>query len=181
MKRLYYLAESMQSTQAISDDLHQAGITDWNFHVLSRSNESGLYRRHIHSANITHKSDLIHSAERGIVFGFFTGILLAAFLALVPLYGTTIGGLAIFFILLLGVLLGGWVGGFVGIQKENYKIARFHDKLEQGYFLIMIDVSVGEQQLVHQLMQIRHPKAQFCTEGSSIITPFHHPAPLKTS
>ena len=63
MKRLYYLTESMESTEQISDDLHKAGVTDWNFHVVSKHHEAGLYRRHIHSANIIHKSDIVHSAE----------------------------------------------------------------------------------------------------------------------
>lgn len=179
MKRLYYLTQSMESTQSISDDLHNSGVTDWNFHVLSKQNESGLYRRHIHSANLTHKSDIVHSAERGAIIGFVFGILLAWFLSNVPVFGIPISGSAPYFVILFGLMFGGWFGGFLGIQTENYKIKRFHDQLEIGRYLIMIDVEVGQEQLVRDIMNSKHPEARYYTDGSSVITPFHKPKPVE--
>lgn len=175
MKRLYYLTKSMESTEQISDDLHKAGVTDWNFHVVSKQREAGLYRRHIHSANLLHKSDIVHSAERGVVIGFVAGLICSWFLSTVPVFGTTIGGSTVFFVILFSVLLGGWLGGFYGIQTENYKLRRFHDKIEEGYFLILVDVEVGQEEIVREVMESRHQEATFCVEGSSVITPFHHP------
>ncbi|WP_196138768.1 hypothetical protein [Aliikangiella sp. G2MR2-5] len=175
MKRLYYLTDTMESTESIADDLHKAGVVDWNFHVLSKQRESGLYRRHIHSANWFHKSDIIHSLERGIIFGLGTGALLAWVLSIVPVFGDTISGAAVGFVMLFSVFLGGWLGGFIGIQTENYKIRRFHDKLEQGYFLIMVDVEVGQEDIVREVMSQKHQEANFATDGSSVVTPFHQP------
>ena len=175
MKRLYYISKTMESTEGVSNDLHSAGVTDWNFHVMSKNNESGLYRRNIHSANTLHKSDIIHSAERGIFFGFFIGLALAWLLSMESLVGITINSNVSIVVVIFCVLFGGWAGGFVGIQTENYKITRFHDKLEEGYFLIMIDVVAGQEELVHQLMKKQHPEAIFCVDGSTVITPFHHP------
>jgi len=175
MKRLYYLTESMESTESISDDLHNAGVTDWNFHVVSKHHEAGLYRRHIHSANLLHKSDIVHCAERGVVVGFVGGILASWFLANVPVFSTTIGQGTAMLVILFGVLLGGWLGGFVGIQTENYKLKRFHDKIEEGYFLILVDVEVGQEEIVREIMEKRHQEAQYAVSGSSVITPFHEP------
>ncbi|WP_156497956.1 hypothetical protein [Oleiphilus sp. HI0043] len=42
MKRLYYLSPSIDSVDQVSKDLHEHGITDWNFHIIS-TNEEGLY------------------------------------------------------------------------------------------------------------------------------------------
>lgn len=175
MKRLYYLTQSMESTESISDDLHQAGVTDWNFHVISKQHEAGLYRRHIHSANLFHKSDIIHSAERGVIIGFIAGVLLSWFLSVVPVFGTTIGGSAVLMVILFSVLIGGWLGGFVGIQTENYKIRRFHDQIEAGYFLILVDVEVGQEEIVREVMDKKHQEAKYMISGSSVITPFHEP------
>lgn len=175
MKRLYYLTESMESTEGISNDLHKAGVTDWNFHVVSKHREGGLYRRHIHSANLFHKSDIIHSAERGVVVGFASGLLASWLLSVVPVFGETISGGTALSVIIFGVLLGGWLGGFVGIQTENYKLRRFHDKIEEGYFLILVDVEVGQEEMVREVMERKHQEAEYVVSGSSIVTPFHEP------
>ena len=39
MKRLYYLTDSINCAQNISDKLHQKGITDWNFHIMSKNKD----------------------------------------------------------------------------------------------------------------------------------------------
>jgi hypothetical protein len=41
MKRLYYLSSSIESVEQVSNDLHEKGITDWNFHIISKD-EAGL-------------------------------------------------------------------------------------------------------------------------------------------
>lgn len=172
MKRLYYLTKSIQTTESVSTDLHQAGITDWNFHVMSKDNESGLYRRHIHSANVFHKSDVIHLAERGLLIGFVVGLVVTVVLSSTTIFGIAASGTALMFSVLACSFFGAWLGGFVGIQSENYKIKRFHDKLEAGYYLIMVDVEVEQHKLVTELMRTKHADAEYCAAGSSIITPF---------
>ena len=46
MRRLYYIADDLPTTRAISETLHDEGISDWNFHVVAKD-EDGLYRHHI--------------------------------------------------------------------------------------------------------------------------------------
>ena len=41
MKCLYYLAPALESTRAISDDLHAVGVKDWYIHVII-NDEAGL-------------------------------------------------------------------------------------------------------------------------------------------
>ena len=41
MKCLYYLAPTLVSAHHISDDLHDAGIDDWFFHIMCKD-EAGL-------------------------------------------------------------------------------------------------------------------------------------------
>lgn len=168
MKRLYYLTRNIESTESISKDLHAAGITDWNFHVLSK-NEAGLYRRQIHSANTFHKSDLIHGAERGAIYGLAAGL----FLALVLWAGSAVSSsIALLATVIFSTLFGAWLGGFIGIQRENYKIKRFHDQIERGHYLIMVDIDVGQELMVRGIMSKRHPEAHIAGVDSSIILPF---------
>ena len=40
MRRLYYLAEDLETTRTISETLHTEGIKNWNFHVLAKDGRS---------------------------------------------------------------------------------------------------------------------------------------------
>ena len=180
MKRLFYLTKNINSTQSISDDLHQAGITDWNFHVLSKQHEGELYRRHIHSADTFQKSGIIYCAERGVCIGLILGIVFALFLSIFPLFDVDLSAMDLFFVIAFGVLSGGWTGGFIGIQIENHQIKRFHNKLEKGYYLIMVDVERSQMHLVQELMKSKHPEAKLNVEDSSVVIPSYQPESIKS-
>lgn len=171
MKRLYYLTDSLDSAEGISKDLHQAGVTDWNFHVLSKD-EAGLYKRHIHSANYLQKLDIIRDGERGAMIGFAVAVLVAWYLSSAEIFGSRPGALAYLTVLGVFTLFGAWMGGLVGLSSENQKIVQFHDEIESGRFLIMIDVKSGEEDRVRAVMAGRHPEAQFKRAGSTFVNPF---------
>jgi hypothetical protein len=171
MKRLYYLTDDIESCAGISRDLHEAGITDWNFHVLGKD-EAGLYKRQIHSAGYLHKLDIVRDAERGGMIGLLAAIVLAWYLSASDAFSghtSTLMYIAIFgFITMFGI----WAGGMVGLSTENQKIARYHDAIESGRFLVMLDVNVGEEEKLKDLMASRHPEAEFQRIGSTFINPF---------
>lgn len=169
MKRLYFITDSLDSAEAISNDVHKVGITDWNFHVMSR-NEAGLYKRHIHSSNLYHDNNVLRQAERGgllgalfgavlVVFGNFTGSMELSMWATISM---------IFFLMFTG----SWFGGFIGIQQENYKVTKFHDELDLGKYLVMIDVKPDQLHLVEDMMVEKHAEARHGGVGSTLILPF---------
>lgn len=171
MKRLYYLTDNIESTEQISKDLHAEGISDWNFHVLSKD-EAGLYKRHIHSANYLQKLDVIRNAERGAMLGFVASSLTALWVMTSEPFGSQTNGLVYVAIFGFITLFGAWTGGMVGLAKENQSIAQFHDAIEAGRFLIMIDVKAGEEGRLRELMVRRHPEAEFKSVGSTLVNPF---------
>ena len=166
MKRFYYLTSDIESVEKISQDLHEQGISDWNFHVLSKD-EAGLYRRHINSATPWQELDIVHSALRGTLIG--AGLSLIAGLAVMAF--TSFGVYSVFLLVVVGALFGTWAGGFVGISHENYKIARFHDDIEAGKYLVMVDVHPDEQHRVQEIMSKSHPEAEASGEDTTIINP----------
>lgn len=171
MKRIYYLTDTIDSTEQISKDLHSAGISDWNFHVLSKD-EAGLYKRHIHSANYFQRLDIIRNAERGAMLGLLVGIYGMIYINTSQPFGPDPGLMA--YVTVSGVLtlFGAWTGGLAGLGVENQKISRYHDDLEAGKYLVMIDVKAGEEDRVHDLMSQKHPEANFKRIGSTLINPF---------
>jgi len=154
--------------------MHQAGITDWNFHVLSKD-ENGLYKRHIHSANMLQKTDIIHGIEQGIVRGFLWGLGASMILSQIPIHGSILPLSVLISIQLASILLGGWHGSLFGYQSENYKIKPFHEKLEQGYYLIMIDVPKRQVAMVEELMMEEHSDVIFCNQDTTLVMPFDKP------
>ncbi len=169
MKRLYYLADNLDTVDEIAAALHRAGINDWNFHVLSKD-DAGLYKHHLHSATPLHRRDIVRTGERGALLGFGVG-LLAAIFAVLLLELSPVHSMIVFVIAVaLPTLFGAWVGGMVGLSLENHKIARFHRDIEAGRALLMIDVDRAHYSRIQLMMQ--GFGVQPGGEDSTLIAPF---------
>ncbi len=166
MKRLYYITSHIDSAEHIAVDMHNEGITDWNFHVLSKDRE-GLYRHHVHSANYLQEYDVIHSALRGGIIGLIIGFALCITINFVSGYTA----LSLPLLLLIGASFGSWLGALIGLTHENYKVARFHNEIEAGRYLIMVDVHKDEEAKIKTLMERYHPEALMSGEDSTLINP----------
>lgn len=167
MKRLYYLSPSLESVEQVSNDLHEKGITDWHFHIISKD-ESGLYSHHLSSASLIQRTDVVRFVERGLIAG---GVLAALFmmpLAYIEAFTLNVWVAVSFFC----VLFGSWAGFIGGISQENYKISRFHDHISAGQYLIMVDVGREHEQLIRCVMELRHPEAIAQGKSSVFTNPF---------
>ncbi len=171
MKRMYYLTGSLDSTEEISNDIHRAGITDWNFHVISKD-EAGLYRRHIHGANLFHKHDVIRNAEHGALVSLVLATFATIYTIAVEPFGPDTTGFIYVAIFGFITLFGAWLGGLTGLARENQSIAQFHGDIDAGQYLILIDVRAGQESAIKELMAGRHPEARLARVGSSIVNPF---------
>lgn len=172
MKRLYYLTGNLDSTEGISNDIHAAGITDWHFHVISKD-EAGLYRRHIHGATLFQKNEAIRYGERGALAGLALAVLLTMILMVDDSSG--LGGLGYLAVFGFITLFGAWVGGLLGLSTENRAIARFHDELEAGHDLILVDVRREQEEAIRRVMAEQHPEARLVEVGSTLVIPFDIP------
>lgn len=169
MKRLYYLADNLDTVDSVANALHRAGISDWHFHVLNKD-EAGLYKHHLHSATPLHRRDVIRTGERGALLGFGIGLLAAIISVLLlemsPTHSIVVFGVAI----VLPTLFGAWAGGLVGLSLENHKVERFHRDIEAGRSLLMIDVDRAHHNRVQLLLQSF--ALQPGGEDSTFIVPF---------
>lgn len=151
-RRLYYIADNLDTVDRAADLLQRQGIKGWNFHVLSKD-EAGLYRHHLHSATPLLTRDVWRLGERGALIGLVLGIGLS--LLVVGAFGFFQNRflIAALVITVLGTLHGAWVGGMAGLANENFKIKRFHNDIETGRFLLMIDVSGSARQSIAQALE----------------------------
>ena len=167
MKRLYYLLSDIDKLEQISDRLHAEGISDWRFHVLARD-EKGLIKHHLHSANFFMKRDVVHSGERGALVGAGVGLYLCAFIMPWSVAGPVVLGA----ILVAATLVCAWLGSLVGGFHENYKITRFHDQLDSGKYLVLVDVRREEEERIRELVHRLCPELSVAGTDSPFTNPF---------
>jgi hypothetical protein len=171
MRRLYYLAQDIDTTDAISVRLHAEGISDWNFHVLAKD-PSGLYSHHIHSALPHHDKDVIRIGEIGGLYGFFASLLGSLLVLFAGDFSWMSGWFDVLTMVVIGVLLGGLLGVRKGMRSENHRLATFHDDIEAGKHLIMVDVRKEDKPNIRELMNMEFRQVKYGGNESTFVRPF---------
>ena len=69
-------------------------------------------------------------------------------------------------------LFGAWEGGLVGIDSEHKKLAKFHDDLVAGKYLVLVYVRKHREQVVLKMMREKHPDAELVAVDSHFVNPF---------
>jgi hypothetical protein len=174
MQRIYYVTDSVEVTEAISERLHGFGISDWNFHVVAKD-EAGMIAHRIHRATLYQQLDIVHSGERYALLyaavGLVTGLLVAlrGWAPVEPDWVFVVG-----FAFFTG-FFGAWTGGLIGVSRENYKLAPFHADIEAGRYLLMIDVKQEQRSEVREMINMNFPTAEQRGKDSTTINPFAVP------
>ncbi len=170
MKCLYYVAPELESTSQVADDLHDVGIDDFFVHVIAKD-ESGLKKRQIHASNYLETLDVIREGFLGAAIGLFAGVVGCI---LLDQFGPfrNIPWYVYLALCAVATLFGAWEGGLIGVEKENKKLARFHDDIEAGKYVILIYARRDQESQVRHLMTRRHPEAEFAGVDSHFVNPF---------
>ncbi len=174
MRKLYYLTDNMISVEQVSKDLHEHGITYWNFCVHSKD-EVGLHKRRVHSASYLQQREVIRHGERGAIIGFIIATLAVLYVMVGKPFGEETHILVYIAIFGFITMFGAWAGGLSGLATENQSIAKFHDDVTAGKHLLMIDVKKEKEESVKQLMQKNHSEAEYKGSESTFILPFTCP------
>jgi len=67
---------------------------------------------------------------------------------------------------------GAWLGGLVGVSTENYKIKQFHKHIEEGEYLMLIDVDAMQKTLVESIVAREFAGIRKAGEDTTLISPF---------
>ncbi len=171
MKCIWYLAPTVASTHKISDDLHDAGVNDWFMHVVTKD-EAGLKKEQIHSSNYLETLDLVRDGVIGANLGFIVGVIAAGLVMYFEPFGPDMPGFVYVMVVAVITLFGAWEGGLFGINSENKKLARFHDDIEAGKYLILIYARKEQEDIVRTMMGNKHPESQLVAIDRHFINPF---------
>jgi hypothetical protein len=174
MKCLYYVAPTLADTSDIADDLHEVGVKDFFLHVISRD-EAGLKKQHVHSSNYLETLDLVRSGVIGGVIGCLVGVAGVALLRRYDLVGIEIPNVVALLLVGVATLFGTWEGGLFGVATENRKLARFHDDIAAGKYLLLIYAFKEQEEHVQAMMSSRHPEARLAAVDRHFVNPFRTP------
>ena len=154
MRRIHFLAEDIHKVEQVSDLLHQQGVDDWHFHVVS-NDPNHLSKHHIQAANFFQKSEMLN----GILIGMGAFFSLSFFtLGLFNELGYFLDGERVVpwpYILMM-MVTGAVIGGFIGVNIESRHIKRYHDAVNDGMYLMMIDVPEEKVSFIKTMIQKRH-------------------------
>jgi hypothetical protein len=157
-RRVYWLLPDLPSARATMDDLRQAGVELRRMHFVARDDGdlSGL-----HAANVLQTSDVLRSAETGLVIGAAVGGLLGAVAAFgYPDAGEPPQWSFIPVLVIAGAVFDVWTSSMIGISAPNKRLQRFAPEIEQGRILLMLDVPVERAQEIEARLQALHPEAR---------------------
>ena len=171
MNCLYYLASTLESTRRISRDVRALGVNDSFLHVISKD-EAGLQEQHINSSNYLETLDLIRDGLIGAAVGLIAGVFGVALLKFFEPFGPNVPRVVYFATVAFAILFGAWEGGLTGIATENRKLAKFHDDIERGWYLILIYTPKDQEAAVREVMRARHHEAELAAVDPHFINPF---------
>jgi uncharacterized membrane protein len=156
-RRIYWLLPDLASAERTMDDLLLARIDEAHVHFVARDD---VDLSSLHAANVLQTSDLVRSAQAGLVIGGACGAVVGALLALLfPIVGDAPQWGMVGVIAIVGAAFGAWSSSLIGISTPSQRLARFQPAIEQGQILLMTDVPRARVDEIEARLQARHPEA----------------------
>lgn len=168
MKRLFYVTKDLDDAHAISDEVHELGIDDHHFYVLSRDRE-GINTHQLHGSGTFDNTDILAAKKRTSFFAGIITLLLGTSIG----FGTTL--LAYNLLLFVGLCVAIFFVARILVSMasslfDGYFRGVFDDHLDRGEVVIVIDVAKSQAKQVETQLE-KHPAARFIADSSSIASP----------
>jgi len=157
MRRIYFLAPNIEVSKKIVDELLLARIEERHIHVLAKR---GTPMENLPEATCLQKTDCIPALEQGLALGGLTGIL-AGLVAVALPGGLVLAGGAVLGISLAGAGVGALLSSMIGSSIGDRRIRQFEEAMEEGAFLMMVDVPKNRLEEIETLVKKHQPDAEF--------------------
>lgn len=156
-RRLYFLLPDHDQTAEVFNEMLLARIPESKIHVLAKP---GSDLSELPEANILQSSDIIHSLESGAIIGAMTGLVLGLMLLAYPAMGDSFTGGMVLAITLAGAIVGSWGAALIGISVPNTRLKKFKKAVENGAYLMMVDVPVSRVKEISRFVREHHRDAK---------------------
>jgi hypothetical protein len=158
-KRLFFLIPDLKETSTIAHELEARGVEDANIHVCGGLAED-VEDEHLHPANVLQMTHLGQALKRGPWIGLlFVVFILGLFLIDLPAKAN-ISVLGYASMLLFGIVIGVWASGMIGISVKDEVVEKYEGYVEQGHFIMMVDIAPDKENDLMQVVMSHHPNAR---------------------
>lgn len=154
-RRLYFLLPDVASATRTANDLLLARVEDRHMHFLARR---GTDLGELHEASYLIKTDIRRGAAMGIAFGVLAGAVLGAIIVNYPPEGTQPPPSAAVIAMIVGALLGAWMGSMAATAVPNSRLKIFNEEIARGKVLMIIDVPYERVDRIREIVASRHPE-----------------------
>ncbi|MFY0676677.1 MAG: hypothetical protein K6L74_14450 [Neptuniibacter sp.] len=159
MKRLVFLAPTSKQVQGVISSLISKGVSEDGIHIIA-NDLSQIEGLHLRPASDVETTELENDMDWGMVagggFGLAAGLVASTVFS--PLGAVWAGGTVIAGSF-LGIGLGGWLGKLVGESTPVHLLGKYKHALEQGCFLVLVDISAERMSEIHKVIRHHCPKA----------------------
>lgn len=154
--RLYYLIPDVAHAKQMFDHLLLAQVEARHIHVLAKDD---IDLTDLPKAGFNQRTDVLHGAVQGIIFGGLTGMLIGLFLLFNPFGGVPVNYILVLLLALLGAIFGAWVASLIGLDIFNTQLRQFRRDIDQGKILMMVDVPKSEIDRITAIIKKDDPDA----------------------
>ena len=162
-RRLYFLLPDVASATRTANDLLLARVEDRNMHFLAKR---GTDLGELHEASYLIKTDIRRGAAMGIAFGVLAGAILGALIVNYPPEGTAPPPGVALIAMVVGALLGLWMGSMAATAVPNSRLQSFNDELSRGKVLMIVDVPYERVDRIREIVSARHPEVLLSAQES---------------
>ncbi|MDY0746660.1 DUF1269 domain-containing protein [Paucibacter sp. R3-3] len=156
-KRIYWLLPDLGSAQRTMNELLLARVSERHIHFAAAD---GADMSGLHAANILQTSDLVESAQTGLLIG--AGVGAAGGVAGAYELASTAAPAAVVIALAgLGAVLGTWASSMIGSSTPSRRLRRFQQAMAEGQYLLMVDTPRSRIEEIEALLEATHPEAHF--------------------
>lgn len=159
MRRLCLLIPDITTTKRIADHMKTNGISDGHIHVLGRS-ALAIDHLHLNKANLFQTTNLPQALLRGGVIGLILGMLMGVSLLWLSPWGIVVPPTGVVVFTVLGLILGLWISGLVGIGVQNPVVEQNSLSIQQGKYLMIIDLDSEQAKNIAGTIAERFPQAK---------------------
>jgi len=156
-KRIYWLLPDLDSARRCMNELLLARVSDSYIHFVA---SEGADMTGLQAANILQTSDLVQSAQTGLLIGAGIGAA-GGVVAAYELASTAAPALVVITLAGLGAALGTWASSMIGSSTPSRRLRRFEAAIAQGQYLLMVDVPRSRVTEIEALLEATHPEAHF--------------------
>lgn len=160
-RRLYFLLPDVASATRTADDLLLARVEHRRMHFLAKR---GTELGELHEASYVIKTDIRRGAAMGVAFGLLAGAILGALIVNYPPAGTQPPPGAAAIAMIVGALLGLWMGSMAAAAVPNSRLKAFGDEIERGKVLMIVDVPYGQVDRIREIVAARHPEVMLSAQ-----------------